>query len=124
MLNGLYATLETSEGALSRIIEEITYKNYQNHSWDAMIRFHFRRRTNGMKLSDEICKLLDKDDRLAKKLLNINRSELVEWLWGIGPSVPITTDLLFFLINRKVFQKKDILDMEPIPIKVVLDSVK
>lgn len=122
MLNGLYASLETSENALSRMIEEITYKNYQNHSWDAMIRFHFRRRTKGAKLSDSISKLLDNDDKLAKELLHISRENLVKWLWEIGPAYSISTDFIFFLINRHVFYRKDIIEMEPIPIKLILNK--
>lgn len=123
MLNGLYASLETSESSLSRMIEEITYKNYHKHSWDAMIRFHFRRRTSGAKLSDSICNLLNSDERLAKKLLNVDREDLVKWLWEIIPTTPITTDLLFFLINRKYIQRADIKDMESLPIKSVLDKM-
>ena len=123
MLNGLYATLETSERALSRMIEEITYKNYQNRSWDAMIRFHFRRRTVGRKLSQQIVDLLDSDDRLAKDLLRVQRENLVVWLWELTSMVPISTDFLFYLVNRKTIQRRDIIQMEPAPIKAVLDRM-
>lgn len=122
MLNGLYATLETSEGALSRMIEDITHKNYINHSWDAMIRFHFRRRTSGSKLSEPIVQLLEANERLAKRLLQVSRMELVEWLWDVGPAYSITTDFLFYLINRRLFKNEDVFKMEPIPIKSVLDK--
>ena len=123
MLNGLYASIETNEDALSRMIDEITYKNFQNHSWDAMIRFHFRRRTSGAKLSDKVCGILDDDERLAKSLLHISREDVVHGLWEIGPVHPISTDFLFFLINRKFFREKRLADCEPMPIKVVLDKV-
>lgn len=122
MLNGLYASLETSERALSSMIEELTYKNFQKKSWDAMIRFHFRRRTSGAKLSANICQLLDTDDRLAKDILHVKRGDLVEWLWSIVPAVSITTDFLFFLINRKMLGRKDVRAMEPIPTKAILDK--
>lgn len=122
MLNGIFASLETSEGTLSRMIDEITYKNYQHHSWDAMIRFHFRRRTSGSKLSGDLCDLLEKDERQAKALLNIEREELVGWLWEIGPVIPITTDFILFLVNRKFFHREDIIQLEPMPIKAVLDK--
>ena len=123
ILNGIFASLETSEGTLSRMIDEITYKNYQHHSWDAMIRFHFRRRTSGSKLSSILCDLLEKDERQAKALLNIEREELVGWLWEIGPAVSITTDFLLFLVNRKSFHRDDIIQLEPMPIRAVLDKL-
>ena len=122
MLNGLYATLETSEGALSRMIEEVTYKNYQNRSWDAMIRFHFRRRTNGAKLSKSLCDALDNDERMAKEILHVGREEMARWLWEIGPSAPITTDLLFSLINRKVLKNVELMKLESQPVRSVLDK--
>ena len=123
MLNGIFASLETSEGALSRMIDEITYKNYQHHSWDAMIRFHFRRRTSGDKLSKALWFLLDENERQAKALLNIEREELVRWLWEIGPAVPITVDFLLFLINRKSLRDETVKALEPSPIKAVLDKL-
>lgn len=122
ILNGIFASLETSEGTLSRMIDEITYKNYRHHSWDAMIRFHFRRRTSGSKLSAKLCDLLEKDEGQAKALLNIEREELVRWLWEIGPAIPITTDFILFLINRKSFHREEIILLEPEPIKAILEK--
>jgi len=42
MLNGIYASLETSERTLGQLFAEISYKNYKQKDWEAMIRNHLR----------------------------------------------------------------------------------
>lgn len=122
MLNGLYASLETSETALSRLIDEISYKGYLNHSWDAMIRFHFRRRTMEKKLSESLCNILDKKGDVAKSILHVNREKLANWLWEIGPNIPISTDTILFIVNRKELKDPDISKCESSVIKNILDK--
>ena len=58
MLNGIYASLETNERALSQMIQELAYKNYKNKSWDAMIRFHLCKRMTEDKLPGSLCEIL------------------------------------------------------------------
>lgn len=122
MLNGIYAALETNERALSQMIEELTYKNYKNHSWDAMIRFHFCKRMTEDKLSPDICSILD-DDRVAKDILHVTRAEFTEWLWAIPHKISLSTQFALFLINRKKLNNGTILSIEPEPIRMILDKL-
>ena len=122
MLNGIYAALETNERALSQMIEELTYKNYKNHSWDAMIRFHFCKRMTEDKLSPDICSILD-DDRVAKDILHVTRAEFTEWLWAIPHKISLSTQFALFLINRKKLNNGTILSIEPEPILMILDKL-
>ena len=123
MLNGIYAALETNERALSQMIEELTYKNYKNHSWDAMIRFHFCKRMTEDKLSPDICSILDDDDRVAKDILHVTRAEFTEWLWAIPHKISLSTQFALFLINRKKLNNGTILSIEPEPIRMILDKL-
>ena len=122
MLNGIYAALETNERALSQMIEELTYKNYKNHSWDAMIRFHFCKRMTEDKLSPDICSILD-DDRVAKDILHVTRAEFTEWLWAIPHKISLSTQFALFLINRKKLNNGTILSIEPEPKRMILDKL-
>lgn len=122
MLNAIYASLETNERALSQMIHELTYKNYKNNSWDAMIRFHFCRRMNEEKLSKELCEVLDSDDRIAKGILHITKGELVDWLWEMPGKHPLSTQFVLFLINRKKLHNAKISSLESEAIKMVLDQ--
>lgn len=123
MLNGIYASLETNEKALSQMIQEITYKNYKNKSWDAMIRFHFRIRMNEEKLPKELCEILDKDERTAKDILHITKKELSTWLWELSNRIPLSTQLILFLINRKRLSNSNISNSESASIKMILDNI-
>ena len=122
MLNGIYASLETSETSLSRLIDELAYKNFKNNSWDAMIRFHFRRRTLEKKLDPELCQILDQDPRIAKQILHIERADLVSFLWNLNSKVPISTDFILFLVNRLVIRNEQIHALESSAISAILDN--
>lgn len=121
-LNGIYASLEASENALSDMISNIAYKNYKSHAWDAMIRNHFCLRFNENKLSRFFCEFLDDNPRLAKQLILIERKDMINWLWQLKSRFALTTDLVFCLANRKIIRDNIIAENEPAPIKLILDA--
>lgn len=120
MLNGIYASLETNERALSQMIQEITYKNYKHHSWDAMIRFHFCMRMTEKKLPDSLCEIIERDDRLAKKILHVTKQDLCTWLWELPNRIPISTKLVLFLLNRRYLHSPSISEIEDDTVKMIL----
>lgn len=123
MLNGIYASLETNERALSQMIHELTYKNYKNRSWDAMIRFHLCKRMSEEKLPKELCVILDEDERLAKDILHVTRKEFTYWLWNMSVKTPLSTKFALFLINRKILNDKRITSLEDDAVKMILDGM-
>lgn len=123
MLNGIYASLETSERALSQMIDSVAYKNYKNKDWDAMLRFHFRRRISENKLSKELCEVLNSDDRIAKQILQVTRHDLTQWLWLVNKPFTLTTTLMLHIVNRKLLHNAQITELETNPIKQILDGV-
>ncbi len=129
-LNGIYASLETNERAMDMLFEGIAYKNYQHKEWSDMIRNRFRLRLDAHKgLSDSILDLFNHDNRKAKKILSVRRSELIfnllEMQFGRNISFPIEINNIVFLANRLLKNEsiKEILDLEPIIIKEKLDSM-
>ena len=123
MLNGIYASLETNERALSQMIHELTYKNYNNKSWDAMIRFHLCKRMSEEKLPNELCEILDNDERLAKEILHVTRKEFTNWLWSMTVKPPLSTKFALFLINRKMLNDERITSLEDNAVKVILGGM-
>ena len=120
-LNGIYATLEASENSLSQLIECLAYKNYRNGEWDAMIRNHFRLRFNESKLSQGFVEFLNQDAIIAKKFYKMERSELITWLWEIMTPYQLSTDMAFCVANRRSWHNQNIINLEPTPIKYILD---
>jgi ppGpp synthetase/RelA/SpoT-type nucleotidyltranferase len=54
VLNGIYATLETSDHALINLFENIAYQHYKERNWDGMIRNKYRLRFDLSSLSDAL----------------------------------------------------------------------
>lgn len=122
LLNGIYAALISNESQLASIVDDIAYKAYLNKEWDTMIRFHFRRRTKENKLSTNISTYLNGHKEVAKRIYRFNRNMLVDILNRIPIKMDITTDLIAFVVNRYSIRDNNLLQMEPTPIRTILDK--
>lgn len=124
LLNGIYAALISNESQLASIVDDIAYKAYHKQAWDTMIRFHFRLRTSGSKLSENISNYLSHHiDDIAKQLYRYNRQLLVEKLKQIKFRYHLTTDLITYIVNRDKIKDENILKMEPKAISKILDQI-
>lgn len=124
LLNGIYAALISNESQLASIVDDIAYKAYHKQAWDTMIRFHFRLRTNGSKLSENISNYLSHHiDNIAKQIYRYNRQLLVEKLKQIKFRYHLTTDLITYIVNRDKIKDENILKMEPKAISKILDQI-
>ena len=89
-----------------------------------MIRFHFRRRTKEIKLTEDIARVLDRNiENIAKAIYKFDRNHVVGILNKISVKIDITTDLLTFIVNRSVINNLELMQLEPNPIKKILDKV-
>lgn len=123
MLNGIYATLETSERAMRQVFSTIAYKNYRNKEWDAMLRNHLRLHTLDLHLSANITNVLNEDSELTKRLFRIERKDVIDKLLKLGTAFPLKMDNLLFLLNRLLVSPSDTLkQMENRVIKELLDK--
>lgn len=100
MLNGIYATLETSERAMDHIFSSIAYKNYKQREWSAMLRNHLKLHTVDLHLPDILNKILDSDCKLAKELFRVNRKKVIDVLLNLKMRYPLKMENILFLINR------------------------
>ena len=123
MLNGLMATLETSERAMNNIFASIAYKNYKSGEWSAMVRNHLKLRTLTITLSQEVSDTFAADRLIAKTFIKFNREKIIKALYLIKSKFPLTLDNLVFLFNRLGPQYESILQLEPNPIQKALNSV-
>lgn len=100
MLNGIYATLETSERAMDHIFSSIAYKNYQQCEWSAMLRNHLKLHTVDLHLPDVLNEILNNDHNLAKELFRVNRKKVINILLNLKIRYPLKMENIVFLINR------------------------
>lgn len=121
MLNGIYATLETSERAMGTIFTSIALKNYKEKDWIAMIRNHLCIRLLDETLPDWMLDLLNSQKELSKGILKSSRSELLSILFKF--SFPLKMENLIYLINRLFISNEEIRKKEDLIIKKQLDRI-
>ncbi len=127
MLNGIYATLETSERAMEQVFSSIAYKNYKSKDWSAMIRNHFKIRITGQ-MSDGLRQMFNDNIRLSKAVFRFRRDVLIGKLMKLNTTYPLTIDNVIYLISRMSDSidpiiKNEIIGMEPRHIRMTLDKM-
>lgn len=127
MLNGIYASLETNEMALSHLFFEISYKNYKRKDWEAMVRNHLRiKLTAG--LSTEIKEILNDSSDVAKLILKQEKGKLISLLFNAPLSFPLKIDNIVYLINEMQEEGKSeklsqLVDKNPILSKAIKNII-
>lgn len=98
-LNGVVATLETSEWSMKKIFEDLAYRHYKNMNWDAMLHSVFRMRV-ASGISDDLLQIFNSDQNIGKEVLRLNRVLFFKHLNALAPKIPLTIDNLVFLWNH------------------------
>ena len=97
-LNGIMATLETSEWGMKKIFDDLAYRHYKTKNWNGMLQNKLRMRINS-KLSEEISKLLDDNPTLAKEIYRIDKSSIIETIGKLHAQIPLSLDNLVYIWN-------------------------
>lgn len=112
-LNGVYATLETSEWTMIKIFDELAYSHYKNSEWSAMFRQKFRLRFSKEGLSTDLVEIFDNDKELVKRFFRLDRTKLIREMGEKGFSYPINLTNLIFFANTLKIQNSTIKDLTP-----------
>jgi ppGpp synthetase/RelA/SpoT-type nucleotidyltranferase len=117
MLNGIYATLETSDNALKSLFEDLSYQHYKKQSWEAMLRTKFRLKFIKEHLDENICEILNQNNDLAKSIFRIDRQRIIEKVALSKLHIPLSFNNLIYILNYLELQNTDIENLQPINIK-------
>lgn len=128
MLNGIYASLETSEHAMSTIFASMAQKNWSEGYWEAMVRNHFclhfvPSMSGAGNIEEWLSSLFDQDRNLAAMVLRIHRNDVIPYILCIKKPYPITMMNLLFLVNRIKLKNDEISSHELPIIKTRLDEL-
>lgn len=121
-LNGLLATLETSEWALGQLFDELAYQCYKQHNWTEMLRNKIRLRIIEKDDFSDLKEIFDFAPDLAKKFLNFDKLKLVEALSKFKIALPLSMSNLVFCINQIEIHNGDIEAITPELIKERISS--
>ncbi len=98
-LNGIMATLDNCDWAMTSLLNQVAYRHYKSGEWIPMLQNTFRIRiadTNGM---DEILKYFDENKEVAKQFFRLEREEFLLWLSEIKLRVPLKLKTVVLLAN-------------------------
>lgn len=120
-LNGIYASLETSDWSMLKLFDELAYRHYKAAEWTQMIRTKFRLRTEG-RLSKEIEEILNNESTIAKNIYRIEREDLIKKIISLRQKPPININNILFLCNFFFIKNDLILEKTPEPIKFLFSD--
>lgn len=121
-LNGIFASLETSEWGMMRLFEDLAYRHYKSREWAPMLRNKFRLRT-GNELTQALEDIINKDD-IGKKLYRLNRVKLILKILNGNINIPININSLVYIANYYFIKDSRISDIMPYPIKRILGELE
>ena len=98
VLNGIVATLETSEWNMGKVFEELAYRHYKMRNWQGMLPSILRMRLKG-EITEPIVHAINSNIEIAKELLRINRPKLLKQLARAKPKLPVTADNVILFWN-------------------------
>jgi putative GTP pyrophosphokinase len=99
-LNGIFATLETSEFSMLQMFENLSYRHYKENKIEPLIKTKFRVRLKSEILSAEINSLLRTDKKLLKKIFRVDRKRFLSTFLNSKIRIPLTIDNLVLLLNH------------------------
>lgn len=117
MLNGIYATLETSDKALKALFDDLSYQHYKKKNWEAMLRTKFRLKFIKESLDADICDILNTDNDLAKQVFKTDRQEFIEQIAFSKLHIPISFNNIIYALNYLKISNSSIEELLPQIIK-------
>ena len=113
IFNGVLATLETAEWSILKILEELCYGCYKDQNWADMFSLKLRLRIEKQNLDPEICSVLDDDNKCAKRLYKLERSDILHALWNMEYNMPLRLNNIVHYINWEFVENESIRDLCP-----------
>ena len=124
-MNGLFATLETCDWAIQRILEQLAYRKYQEKDWESMLRNKLRMRFTDQPLDKRLHKIFNENGEDAKQLYRANRNEFLLFLsYDQAMSLPKDLNNIVYLLNELFIHNMEISALIPTPLKDNIESVK
>ena len=122
VLNGLIATLETAEWNMKMLFDQMAQTNMQTKNYRAMLRNKMHLRLQGEDFSEEVSDFLRQHPEVAEQVLKADRLVILLALLNHTKSIPLTYDMLLFLINRIEQISEGLQTLEPQETQSLLDA--
>lgn len=123
LLNGIFATLESSEWSMLTLFDKMAYSFYKKRNWTNMIRNKMRLRFLDKRLSENISSYLTEHPSIGKSLYKVRRKKVIDFVLNNDFQFPLQYDTVIHLLNRVDVKDTELMKMEKAPLRAMLDNI-
>lgn len=123
LLNGIFATLESSEWSMLTLFDKMAYSFYKNRNWTNMIRNKMRLRFHDKGLSEDIIVFLNSHPEIGKNLFKVRRKKVIDFVLNNDFQFPLQYDTVIHLLNRVEVNDPKLKELEKAPLKATMNKL-
>lgn len=123
ILNGVIATLETSEWTMKSLFQEMAHENLLRGNYAAMLRNKMRIRIKTENFSPAVAEYITAHPDTMKKFLECDRMVILLTLIIHDGDLPLTFDNILFLTNRIDINDEGLQALEDKPTRTAIDKL-
>lgn len=120
-MNGIFATLDNCDWAISSLFTQIAYCHYKKGEWIPMLKNVFKIRIENYSDMDEILKYFNENKMVAKQFFRLDREEFLIDLSKLKMKYPSKMQTIVFLANLSQIQDETIMQMTP---RILKEQIK
>lgn len=122
ILNGLIASLETSEWNMKALFSDMAYRNLRQLNYRAMLRNKMHLRIKGDDFSPMVLDYLNQHSSFVESVYQVDRMIVLLTLLNHSIPLELNYDNLLFLMNRIEMMDEEFMALEPVETKHLIDS--
>lgn len=122
LLNGIFATLESSEWSMLTLFDKMAYSFYKKRNWTNMIRNKMRLRFHDKGISSDVNDYLTNHPDVGKSLYKVRRDKAIDFVLNNDFQFPLQYDTVIHLLNRVEVNDPGLLALEKAPFKQMMDK--
>lgn len=118
--NGILASIETSEFAILKLFDHLSYRHYKEREIIPFIRTKFRVRFENEYLSEELQSEIS--NKILKDIYKIDRLETLKLLFESGIIFPLSIEFIIHFVNNYYIKDENITRVIPKELKFEFDK--
>ncbi len=124
LLNGIFATLESSEWSMLTLFDKMAYSFYKKRNWTNMVRNKMRIRFLDKGLSENVNGYLTEHPDIGKSLFKVRRKNVIDFVLNNDFQFPLQYDTVIHLLNRVDVHDEGLMKLEKAPLRAVFENIQ
>ena len=123
LLNGIFATLESSEWSMLTLFDKMAYSFYKRGNWTNMVRNKMRLRFRDKSISPQVSRYLTEHPNIGKSLYKVRRKKVIDFVLKNDFQFPLQYDTVIHLLNRVEVRDAELIAMETAPLRDIMNKI-